>query len=576
MASHPDTKNNIMKKLSLSLLLCFVVCLATFAQQNFDIYITGDATEFGWTLANPEGSGLQKQAEGKYTWRGKLRQGYFFRFLTTASWDPTYTAVDDSGLTVQEGTFPVAYDVEQRSSQPAFKVGTGGIYTITLDTEALSMTLKLEELVVETDLYMIGIGTPSGWSTGNARNFKMREDNRRYTWTGPLTKAHADDDTGDGRFFFLANGSGDWWPRYISEDITEKSQTIEPGKTYRITRHDTSAAESLPGWADPGFVVATPGIYTITVELSDDLSTGTFSISPSTISIIGPAVSGSWHSGELSKYKFINNGDGTLTFAGNLSTASESKDDSGKFRFNKPGDWWPAFVPADDANVAVNREGDYDIKWSPNESPAFKINTEGYFTITIDLNGDKPKMNIKRNGNMVEIPDDALTELFICGNALNGVPGGWSQNEDYIRPMKATLNPGEFTWTGTLYEGCEYKFRYNGPENGDWSGLVADYPDNHTVEAGETHSIVATGDGVPDSKFVLASTGEYTITASTYGESKTMTIVPAGEEDGVEAVLTTSSSTARYFNLQGIEVSSPRSGSLYIVVKDGKTLKTIY
>lgn len=565
-----------MKKHLLSLILPLMVGFASFAQQTSDIYITGDATEFGWTLANPENSGLQKLDSGVYSWTGKLRQGYCFRFLTTASWDPTYTAVDDGGQTVHEGSFPIAYDAIQRDSQPAFKVGIGGIYTITLDTNALSMTLKLEELLVETDLYMIGIGTPSGWSTGDARDYKMSENNRHYIWTGPLTEAHPADDSGDGRFFFLANGAGDWWPRYISDDITKKSQIVEPGKTYTIRRHDTSASEGLPGWADPGFVVATPGIYTVTVDLSEDLSTGTFSIFPATICIIGPAVSGSWHSGELSKYKFVNNGDGTLSFRGNLTLESESKDDSGKFRFNKPGDWWPAFVPADNDNVTVNREGNYDIKWMPYESPVFKINTDGYFTIIIDLNGDKPIMNIRRNGNIIDIPDDALTELFICGNALNGVPGGWNQNDDYIRPMATTLIPGEFTWTGTLYEGCEYKFRYNGPENGDWSGLVADYAENHTVNAGETHSIVSTGDGVPDSKFVLAATGEYTITACTYGEYKTMTIARAEETGGVEDVIYDSPDTVTYFNLQGLEVANPRPGSVYIMVTGGKSSKIIF
>ena len=139
--------------------------------------------------------------------------------------------------------------------------------------------------------------------------------------------------------------------------------------------------------------------------------------------------------------------------------------------------------------------------------------------------------------------------------------------------MATTANPGEFTWTGTLYEGCEYKFRYNGPDNGDWSGLVADYAENHTVSAGETHPIVPTGDGVPDSKFVLAATGQYTITASTYGYSKTMTIIPAGEQGGVDDIICDSQAAVTYFNLQGLEVANPRPGTVYIMVTGGKSSK---
>jgi len=517
-----------MKKFALALVALLLGGISAHAQQTSAVYITGDATEYGWTLANPDGSGMTLQSDGTYTWSGKLRQGYFFRFLTSASWSPTYTAVDDNGTTVTEGTYPVQYDIDSRPSDPAFKVGIGGIYTVTLDTGQLTMTLRLDQEIIETDLYMIGAGSPAGWSTGNARDWKFRQEGNRYTWTGPLTRKS--DDAGDGRFFFLANSANEWWPRYTSDDISIKSRDIEPGKTYTIRRYETNEAEQLQGWQDPAFVVATPGIYTITVDLSDDLSTGTFSIAPATVCVIGPAVSGSWNSNELSKYKFISNGDGTYTYTGNLSLEAENRDDSGKFRFSKPGDWWPAFVPADNANVSINREGRYDIRWAAGESPVFKINTDGNFTIDLDLNGERLAMFIKRNGNIVDIPDDALSELFICGNALNGIPGGWSQNDDYIRPMKTTDTPGQFVWTGDLYADGEFKFRYNGPENGDWGGFVADYPENLPVATEATCAIAATGEGVPDSKFIVTETGRYTISVSTYGDNKTMTISEADKD----------------------------------------------
>ena len=111
------------------------------------------------------------------------------------------------------------YDADSRPSDPAFRVGTGGIYTVILDTEKLTMTLQLKELIIDTDLYMIGAGTPAGWSTGDARNWKLKQEGRHYSWTGPLTRKA--DDAGDGRFFFLANSANEWWPRYISCDNTE-------------------------------------------------------------------------------------------------------------------------------------------------------------------------------------------------------------------------------------------------------------------------------------------------------------------------------------------------------------------
>lgn len=410
----PSYPLNVMNKLIISLSFLLGMIFTLKAQQTHKIYITGDATDFGWTLANPADSGLDGQDDGTFEWTGKLRQGYYFRFLTTASWDPTYTSVSDWGETVEEGSYELAYDVIQRDSQPAFKVGVGGIYKVVLDPQSLTMKLTLLERVVEADLYMIGVGSPAGWNTGEARNYKMDANSRHYTWTGPLTKAHPADNSGDGRFLFLANGSGDWWPRYTSDDISRHAQTIQPGKTYTIRRYETNAAESLPGWEDPAYVVDIPGIYTVTVDLSEDLSEGTFFIEPATLCIIGPAVSGSWSSEELSKYQFVNNNDGTLSFNGDLSLKAESQNDSGKFRFNKPGDWWPAFVPADNANADVNREGEYDIRWMPHESPAFKINIDGNFTIKLDLNGNSPRMDIHRNGN---IGDNSGVESVNRGNS---------------------------------------------------------------------------------------------------------------------------------------------------------------
>ena len=154
-----------MKQIYLSLIAIVLTCLGLNAQNAENIFITGDAIETGWTSSNPEETRLVQQADGTYQWKGMMQKEGRFRFLTTNKWYPTYTTTESSHKRVYEGSYPIQYDTNGRPNEPSFKVGTGGEYTVTLDLEAMTMTLKLDKKVEnpeDTHIYIVGDGCPRG------------------------------------------------------------------------------------------------------------------------------------------------------------------------------------------------------------------------------------------------------------------------------------------------------------------------------------------------------------------------------------------------------------------------------
>ena len=61
--------------------------------------------------------------------------------------------------------------------------------------------------------------------------------------------------------------------------------------------------------------------------------------------------------------------------------------------------------------------------------------------------------------------------------------------------------------------------------------------------------------------------------AATNMESKIF--MPSAAEDGIDGIVSDSNAPVRYFNLQGVEVSSPAKGELVIKTQGGKAVKTI-
>jgi len=565
-----------MKKLVLSILAIIAGCFASSA----DLWIIGDATDFGWNLARPENSKLTQSGD-IYTWEGNMKDGNF-RFISQGDWwNQSYSVNGEKNLDVQEGEYDILYyETKASYGEPSFHLTVPGRYKITLNLTTNKMNLKLLETVLDTDLWLVGAATPAGWDTNNSKRQKMEKNGRTYTWTGPLTKF------GDGRFIFLAK-EGEWNPRYTNNSDNNCLQ-MSVGQSYDLKRFEGNAD-------NPAFGVEKPGIYTVTVTLGDDLQTGSVSIEEAAICIIGPAISGKWEYNDIARNEFTSDGNGRYTFTGNVTLNSDNANDAGKFRINQKGKWSPAFFPVEGGTELIPEEGgSFEARWYTSDNvPHFKVSAEGNYTFVLDLTTDndnqKPKLTVTRNGGTE--PEKPLTALYICGHAIvKDGSANWDLNDKYIQPMTATENPGEFTWTGDMYKDGQFKFRLNSHESGDWTGFVATEADK-AVETGVKLTILPSS-GNNDYKFVVPEDGNYTVTANTYGDDKYITVEKLGVSGitgitgNTAAVIIngrdiTVSCKADVFDIMGRSVATITAGNsatlpaagIYVVVSGGKATR---
>lgn len=563
-----------MKKLTLSLLTVIFAVLG----MNAELYIIGKMT--GWDTGKAQ---LMDEPEsGVYTWTGKFSAGDDFKFLLARSWDQCWTSDWTQEKAVLEQvvpgtTYTIYFKPQNVAPDSKFVMTNAGTYNVTVDTN--NQTMEVKEAVQEyPDIYMLGDGTPTGWHPENADQWAMTRDGSTYTWTGPLTHKG-----GKGRFFFVT--SNNYWPRFTSTDVTVNPHSIKPGETYDLKYYETSAAEQTEGWKDPAFSVEEPGVYTITLTLNPDKQSATFSIVQETICIMGPAVDGNgkWDFGQINNNPFEMIESGKYQWTGDLKIVEgDGTQDPGLFRIHQKGKWSPCFGSVNDDNNVSAEAANYNLKWYY-VNKSFKIASDGTYTIQLDLNAD-PVMSVSQGSEIVEVP---LSELYMVGSALCGKAGGWSLNDDYVKAMTPTENPGEFTWTGDLYKtGGEFKFLY---KNNSWDGMVA-YPDDVHFVSGETYQIVPSK-GNQDKKFFVDEDGKYTVLAKTYGENKTVTITKH-TTDGIEAATAEANGVkvmgnvvmaegeAVVYDAMGRTVGTIANGSLtlpaagiYVVVANGTATK---
>lgn len=554
------------------------ITIMTSATAAENIYITGDATDKGWNLHEPDEMKLAyDEASDLYLWTGNLRQGGAFRFITGGNWYPTYTTTENQTTAVSEGVHPIRLDNEQRPGEPAFKALKGGNYTIGLSLNDMTMTLTANELY-GPEICLIGGGSPAGWDTGRAQEFRMtRGDDGRYRWSGLMT------DSEGGRFRFLTESG--WWPSYTTAQKTDRHE-VESGQTYDLKYYDNQPN------ADNAFSITEPGWYTIEIELIPDDETydyyeetdferGRMTITRGEMNLylVGNAGPAGWNLDSAMGYPLSRGENGHFTWTGDLTAIPNT---NATVRFITGYGWYPGLVPDvdGDKDQIIRHGNSYAMRYRQSGGGSFEITESGNYTLDLDVLTATPTLSVTRNGDLTGEPVDPVKpagKLNICGSALCGVPGGWSQNTDYIKPMTPTGNDDEFSWTGMLYAtGGEFKFRDNDHTNGSWDGWVSATPENFDVTEPGTYPIEKTGDGVADSKFVIMTDGLYTVTADI--SARTMTITPAGADAAETVSADILNSGTRIYDLTGRPAGNDTARlapGIYIVETAGKLTKTV-
>ncbi len=333
------------------------------------LYMVGDATSGGWTIADATPLPETESGSGIYQWTGNLKVGSIKFPTTTADWWPAYvkdaSASDESTLIYYE-SFPG--DDKDRK----FLVDYEGEYTVTVNTTTLKLDLQANftPAPVEKKVYLIGDATPCGWTVDNPIEMTKLSEST-FTWTGTLTY---------GEFRFITN-VGAWWPGYVKDTENEGKILYDKEGVHNVS-----------------FDVTTSGDYTISIDtdaLTISIQLNAEAAPYRFIAPIGTASPNSWdlsnaasntsaHLTPVSSNSKVYEGTLTLT-AGELKFTCDGNT-------NWDGGVWISPTAADasweSGNILVrdfDKNSDHtDLKWKLTDAGVYKVSLDlGASTITI-------------------------------------------------------------------------------------------------------------------------------------------------------------------------------------------------
>jgi len=139
-----------MKKITF-LIACLLAVFGMSAINHYDnLYVVGDACAAGWSPK--DALEMTKVGDGQFTWTGELLDktgDRRFKFLVGRGWDPCLAPnpdVPDHEI-VTPGVPAKLYDKgEHGGYDTSFQVEKTGVYTITIDLDAETMTLTESSL----------------------------------------------------------------------------------------------------------------------------------------------------------------------------------------------------------------------------------------------------------------------------------------------------------------------------------------------------------------------------------------------------------------------------------------------
>ncbi len=326
-----------------------------------ELYLLGDATSAGWSLAAME----QFEKSGDtFTWEGPLKANLRFRFplqkdpgttVDDAKWWPClccheggilkYAMADDdeSNVPVEEdGVYKIVVDVADRSNMT---------YTITLKESGLPDP----EI---TNIWILGDAAPGGWALDLMP--EMENNDGIFTWTGQLKSS--------GNFRFNTTNLN-WFPAIVKEKAT--------GKTVYCENWDDTVYEM--------FSVAQTGEYKVTVnaKVFDDI-TVTIELQgevtpPSEpeiteLYILGDGTDNGW---ALDTMPAFTNENGIFTWQGNLKASGGVR-----FPLQKTANvWWPCLCIQTSTGKLVKTT---DADWNTGEYQHLTVAEDGVYKIVVN------------------------------------------------------------------------------------------------------------------------------------------------------------------------------------------------
>lgn len=256
-----------MKKTLLNLMLA-VVAIITSGTSAYaaPLYIFGSFN--GWDPAN---STEMTYANGVYTLEDiLLDSGSNFAFATIQSRDWNTVNANRYGFAVDN-----AFAILGGTPNPivkgagAMQVGVAGVYDITVDLNAMTMTLT-GEIAYPEHVYVLGNLSVGEWNTNSG--VELFQGTTAGIYTGTISV----NDTGDGNgYFTLVTALGADWSA-VNESVrygaTEKDEPIYEGETKALKSTGGGSENSWKIAAGEWDVTANLNTLTITVNKSNGIA----------------------------------------------------------------------------------------------------------------------------------------------------------------------------------------------------------------------------------------------------------------------------------------------------------------
>lgn len=191
--------------------LAAAVMLGAICAQAGQLFVVGEATQYGWSLDDAQALLSTPENDNIYTGTLYLNGEQEFKILASYEWGGTeYGAAPDASLT--DGKITLASGTNDEG-YGKIKVAEDGNYLITVDTESLSATIVKsvyqESKVIYSSLFMVGSATAGSWSVDNGTPMYQNPDD-------PCEFSAMDIELNEGTFK-IANtlkGGGTWNGKY--------------------------------------------------------------------------------------------------------------------------------------------------------------------------------------------------------------------------------------------------------------------------------------------------------------------------------------------------------------------------
>lgn len=263
------------------------------------------------------------------------------------------------------------------------------------------------------NLYVVGNACEAGWDPNKALEM-TKEPDGTFSWNGNLIAPSGEQQ----RFKFIV--ARDWHPSITCRlDIDGHLMVESEGEYDLFVRPDGDTGY------DNAFQVPHSGEYTIDINLATmkmtiiqigEVEEPTPDLTQLYINGSALSIDGQWDYDNPLEMMMID--PGVFTWTGDLFNAAEGQNE---FKFKNVTDSWDKTFCSTQANTFITT-GDFDLHFRPYESSPndfnFKVATEGFYTIKVDLNTMKMTVIDEFNAG-IGFTHNSLRQLIqVSGNSV--------------------------------------------------------------------------------------------------------------------------------------------------------------